>query len=259
MIDTHINQVLTIARFTVLEAVRTRLPWIALAILALLFLSSLFVQHIAVTESARMQTGFLAAAVRFASVIVLSLHVAGSMVREFNDKNVDLLLSLDLPRAGFYLGKFLGFAAIAVGLASLATLTLLAAGPGIGLAWWGISLALELILVASLALFCVITFAQVMPAISFVLAFYLLARSISAVRLLSASPLVAADSWTNRTVAAFADALAWCLPNLDRFTATTWLVDGGGASALGFIALQSFVYASLLVLAGLFDLYRKNL
>jgi hypothetical protein len=259
VIGTLLSKIVTIARFTVLEAVRTRLPWIALAIFALLFLGSLFVQHISVTESARMQTGFLAAAIRFAAVIILSLHVAGSMVREFNDKNIDLLLSLDLPRAGYYLGKFLGFAFIALGLATLASLTLLAAAAGISLAWWGISLAMELVLVASLALFCVITFAQVMPAISFVLAFYLLARSVNAVRLLSASPLLAPDEWTNRAVARLADALAWCVPNLDRFTATTWLVDGSGASALGFVAMQTLVYASLLVLAGLFDLYRKNL
>ena len=76
-----LNKVLTIARFTLLEAVRTRLLWIVLVILALLFLASLFVQHISVTETARMQTGFLAATARMAAVLVLSLHLAGSMVR----------------------------------------------------------------------------------------------------------------------------------------------------------------------------------
>ena len=105
-----LSKVLTIARFTLLEAARTRLLGIVVIILALLFLGSLFVQHISVTETTRMQTGFLAATARMAAVFVLSLHVAGSMVREFNDKGVDLLLSLALPRAGYYLGKLLGFA-----------------------------------------------------------------------------------------------------------------------------------------------------
>jgi Cu-processing system permease protein len=208
----------------------------------------------------RIQTGFLAATARMAAVFVLSLHVAGSMVREFNDKGVELLLSLALPRAGYYLGRFLGFAGIAAIIAALTTLSLVMLAPGQGLVLWGLSLTLELILVAALALFCVITFAQIMPAISFVIAFYLLARSISAVRLLSGSQLLAPDDWTNRAVARLVDVLAWLLPDLDRFTSTAWLVDQSGSlGTLGLDALQTLIYGSMLVFAGLFDLYRRNL
>lgn len=255
-----LSKILTIARYTLLEAIRTRLLWIVLVVLALLFLGSMFVQHISVTETARMQTGFLAATARMAAVFVLSLHLAGSMVREFNDKVVDLLLSLALPRAGYYLGKFLGFALIAVGMALLTTLALVPLAPGQGLALWGISLAMELVLVAALTLFCVITFAQIMPAISFVIAFYLLARSISAVRLLSTSQLLAPNDWTNRAIVHVVDALGWLLPDLERFSSTAWLVDHTGSlSVLGLNAVQTLVYGSLLLGAGLFDLYRKNL
>ena len=255
-----LNKILTIARFTLLEAVRTRLIWMVVVILVLLFLASLFVQHISVTETLRMQTGFLAATARMAAVLVLSLHLAASMVREFNDKGVDLLLSLALPRAGYYVGKFLGFAAIAIGIAALTTLALLPLVASQGLILWGLSLAMELILVSALTLFCVITFAQIMPAISFVVAFYLLARSISAVRLLSTSQLLAPNDWTNRAVARLVDALAWLLPDLGRFASTAWLVDhSGGLSNLGSDALQTLVYGALLLGAGLFDLYRKNL
>jgi ABC-type transport system involved in multi-copper enzyme maturation permease subunit len=277
-----LSKVLTIARFTLLEAVRTRLLWIVLIILALLFLGSVFVQHIAVTETERVQIGFLAASARMAAVLILSLHLAGSVVREFNDKVVDLLLSLALPRAGYYLGKFLGFAGIAVAIAALATLTILAVAlfdivwaklithsnvgtisalaSGPALAQWGASLALELTLVAALTLFCVITFAQIMPAISFVIAFYLLARSISAVRLLSTSQLLAPNDWSNRAIAHLVDALGWLLPDLDRFTSTAWLVDHTGTLGdLYLNAVQTMVYSSLLLGAGLFDLYRRNL
>ncbi len=277
-----LSKVLTIARFTLLEAVRTRLLWIVLVILALLFLGSVFVQHIAITETERMQVGFLAASARMAAVLILSLHLAGSVVREFNDKVVDLLLSLALPRAGYYLGKFLGFAGIALAIAALATLTILAVAlfdmawaklithsntgnisalvSGPALAQWGTSLALELTLVAALTLFCVITFAQIMPAISFVIAFYLLARSISAVRLLSTSQLLAPSDWNNRAIAHLVDVLGWLLPDLDRFASTAWLVDHSGAlSDLYLNALQTLIYGSLLLGVGLFDLYRRNL
>ena len=254
------RKILTIARFTLLEAVRTRLLWIVAIILMLLFMGSLFVQHIAVTETARMQTGFLAATARMAAVFVLSLHVASSMVREFNDKGVELLLSLDLPRSAYYLGKFLGFAGIAMIIAAMACLPLLVPAAGSGVLLWGLSLALELILVAALSLFCVITFAQVMPAISFVAAFYLLARSISAIRLLSGSQLLDPNDWLNRTIVRLVDLLSLLLPDLSRSTLTAWLVDGTGTLAhVGAAGGQCVIYAVLLVLAGLFDLYRKNL
>lgn len=277
-----LSKVLTIARFTLLEALRTRLPWIVLIIFALLSLGSVFVQHIAVTESDRMQIGFLAASIRMAAMFVLSLHLAGSMVREFNDKVVDLLLSLALPRAGYYLGKFLGFCGIAVAIAALATLTILAVAllsmigakfvthsssttlsalvSSPALALWGVSLAMELTLIAALTLFCVITFAQIMPAISFVIAFYMLARSISAVRLLSTSQLLAPNDWSNRAMVRLVDALAWLLPDLDRFTSSAWLLEQNGSlAALGLNGVQTLIYGSLLLGAGLFDLYRKNL
>jgi NADH:ubiquinone oxidoreductase subunit 5 (subunit L)/multisubunit Na+/H+ antiporter MnhA subunit len=48
-------------------------PWSMLGplvILALLFLASLFAQHVAVTESVRIQTGFLAASARMAMVLL---------------------------------------------------------------------------------------------------------------------------------------------------------------------------------------------
>src|SRR5689334_16593626 len=82
---TLLRKIAIIARFTLLEALRTRLPWIAVIMAGLLFLASLFVQHIAIAETTRMQSGFLAASLRLLTVFVLSLHVAASMVREFND------------------------------------------------------------------------------------------------------------------------------------------------------------------------------
>jgi len=277
-----LSKVFTIARFTLLEALRTRLPWIVVIILALLSLGSVFVQHIAVTESDRVQIGFLAASARMAAMFVLSLHLAGSMVREFDDKVVDLLLSLALPRAGYYLGKLLGFSGIAVAIAALATLTIfavallgmigakffthsssttlsaLASSPDLVL--WGLSLAMELMLIAALTLFCVITFAHIMPAISFVVAFYMLARSINAVRLLSMSQLLAPNDWNNRAMVRLVETLAWLLPDLDRFASTAWLLEQNGSlTALGLNGVQALIYGSLLLGAGLFDLYRKNL
>jgi ABC-type transport system involved in multi-copper enzyme maturation permease subunit len=254
------SKVLAIAQFTLLEALRTRVLWLVLAMLVLLGLGSLFVEHVAITETTRLQTGFLAASARMGVVFVLCLHIASSMVREFNDKGVDLLLSLDLPRAGYFFGKLLGFAGLALVIATMTSLALALLAPLPGVALWGTSLACELILMSVLTLFCIITFVQIMPAVSFVLGFYLLARSIAAVKLLSGSQLLNPNAWTTKLTGWLVDGVATILPDLGRFTQTGWLVNGPEAiSVLGFVALQTSVYGVLLVLAGLYDLYRKNL
>jgi len=254
------SKVLAIAQFTLLEALRTRLLWLALAALGSLALASLFVQQLAIAESARVQTGFLAATVRLAVVFVLCLHVASSMAREFNDKGIELLLSLDLPRPGYFFGKLLGFGGAALLVAGMATLALAWLAPDPGVALWGASLACELLLVVALTLFCALTFAQIMPAVSFVAAFYLLARSIGAIRLISGSELLPQQEWTQRTLGWLVDGLSLLLPDLGRFTSTAWLVDGSdGLPAIAFVAAQTAIYGTLIVLAGLFDLYRKNL
>lgn len=254
------SKVLAIARFTLLEALRTRLLWLVLGALGSLVLASLFLQQLAITESARVQTGFLAASGRMAAVFVLCLHVASSMAREFNDKGIELLLSLDLPRPGYFFGKLLGFGAAALLIAAMTTLALAWIAPGPGLALWGVSLACELLLVVALTLFCALTFAQIMPAVSFVAAFYLLARSIGAIRLIAGSELLPQREWTQRLLGWLVDGLSLLLPDLSRFTSTAWLLDGsGGLSAIAFVATQTAIYGSLIVLAGLFDLYRKNL
>ena len=107
------SKVLAIARFTLLEAVRTRLLWLVLAMLAPCCSPACSCSNCHHGERAH-ATGFLAASARMAAVFVLCLYVASSMAREFNDKGVELLLSLDLPRAGYYLGKLVGYAGLAV-------------------------------------------------------------------------------------------------------------------------------------------------
>ncbi len=99
-----------------------------------------------------------------------------------------------------------------------------------------------------------------MPAVSFVAAFYLLARSIGAIRLIAGSDLLPHREWTQRALGWMVDGMALLLPDLSRFTSTAWLVNGSeGLPAIAFVAAQTAIYGSLIILAGLFDLYRKNL
>ncbi|MGH8727969.1 MAG: ABC transporter permease [Burkholderiales bacterium] len=252
-------QILTIARYTLLEAARTRLPWLVLAAILIAFLASLFAREIAITESARMQTALYAASLRLASVFIIGLYVMTSMIREFNDKGLELVLSLDLPRGVYVLGKFIGFALIGTLIALAISFPLGFLAGWHETLWWMISLALELSIVVALSLFCVVTFNHIMPAASFLFAFYALSRSMEAIQLIASASPIAEAGVLHDAISFAVDAIALVLPNLDAFSETAWLVnDSFDAKAFGDVVVQSAVYVSLLLSAALFDLYRRN-
>lgn len=252
------RKIMTIARYTVLEALHTRLLGLVVLLVLLAFCASLFVRAIAVTESLRLQIAFLAAGTRLVGVFVVSLYVIGSINREFNDKGLELLLSLDLPRAGFVLGKLLGYSAIALLIALLACLPLAASAPLAALALWGLSLSFELLLIAAASLFAIVSFGHIVPALSFVAAFYLLARSITAILLISGSALLEASP-AYAFMALLVKGISLLLPGLDQFTQAAWLVNADAEVRLLPLAAQTLVYTALLLTATLYDFYRKDL
>jgi len=253
------SRIATIARYTLLEALRTRLPLLVAGALVALLASSYFIESISVAEGARFQTGFYAASARLACVFIALITVLVSMARESNDKGTEVLLALDLPRSYYLLGKLAGFLAIAALIAVAAAVPLAWLAAPQAVAQWAVSLGLELAIVVTLALFCIITFNQLTPAASFVLAFYLLARSLTAIRLMGAHPLAGADTLSHQVIQYLVEILALVMPALDAWTRTAWLVNEPAAwSALLQLAGQSAVYIALLAAAAMFDFYRKN-
>ncbi len=251
--------IITIARYTLLEALRTRLPVLMLLALLALLMASFFVESIAVTEGARLQAGFYAAGVRLACVFIVGLYVLVSMTREFNDKGLDVLLALDLPRSHYILGKLAGFLVIAALIAVAACLPLAWLSTPQAVLQWAASLAFELAIVVALALFCIVTLNQLTPAASFVLAFYLLARSLTAIRLMSAHPIADAGALSHQVIQFLVEALALVMPALDAWTQTAWLVNHETAwGEVARLAWQSALYTTLLVAATMFDFHRKN-
>ena len=253
------QHVLAIAHYTLLEARRTRLPLLLAAALACVLALAFFVSELAVIEGARLQTGFYAAGARLAAVFLVATHVLGSITREFNDKGIDALLALDLPRSHYILGKLGGFLALAALIGVLTCLPLLLQAPTAAVAQWGIALVLELAVVAAFSLFCVIAFGQFIPAAALVLAFYLLARSLTAIQLISAHPLTGAGTLSHTVGRWMVDGLALVMPALDRWPQTTWLIDAASPwPAFAALLAQAALYVVLLAGAAMVDFQRRN-
>jgi len=250
----------TIAAYTLLEAIRNRLLWLVFVFMVGAFTLAEFLGEVAITESVQFQSGFLGAILRVVAVFIVSLFIITSMVREFSDKGLELVLSLPIPRASYFAGKFLGFAWLAVLVALASCVCLLVYAPAIQVVLWGVSLAMELLIVTALSILCLFTFAHVTSALSVVIAFYVVARSIAAIQLMTNSPLVGSSGFSQQLIEKFIDALAFVLPELHRFTPSSWLIhyDGDWANLLP-LAGQTVIYVGFLCAAALFDLYRKNL
>src|SRR3970040_2117437 len=210
------SRITAIARYTLLEALRTRLPVVVLITLLVLLAASFFIETISVTEGARFQAGFYAASMRLASVFIAAVYVLVSITREFNDKGLDVLLALDLPRSHYVLGKLAGFLAIAGLIAAAASLPLAWLAPVPAALQWAGSLAAELAIVVAFALFCVVTFNQLTAAASFVVAFYVLGRTLTAISLMSAHPLSGTDTFSQQVIQFMVDALALVMPRRTR-------------------------------------------
>ena len=249
----------TLARTVLLEARRGGLPWAALGVLVAALALSAFLSQVALTEGRELQSSVTAALLRAAAVFLLAAHVAASTLREANDKGLELLLALPLGRTTHYLGRLAGHAACGAALAVAFSLPLLLWASPAAVAAWGLSLVVECALVAAAALFFAMSLSNLVAAISATTGLYLLARSVTAIQALAASPLAEPTVGGNAARLAV-DAVAALLPRLDSVTRTDWLLYGVPAPGPYTAALAGLLlYAGLLVAAGLFDFHRRNL
>jgi hypothetical protein len=98
-----------------------------------------------------------------------------------------------------------------------------------------------------------------MPAFSFVAAFYVLARTLSVIRLISAHPIGDAAALSHRVMRFIVESLALVVPAVDTWTRTAWLVgDRSSWAPLVTIAASSALFVTLVTGAAVFDLQRRN-
>lgn len=250
---------LTIARYTLLEALRSRLPW--LCVLAACGGAGLagFLQQLALTESAAVQASLLAACLRPASGFLLATFIVTSMAREAADKGLEWLLAMAMPRAAYLLGKLLGYGALAAMPALLFGLLMALFAAPAQSALWAVSLLAELWIVAAFSLLCAASLQQALPALAAVSGFYVLARSVGSLQLL-AHGAQADGSRAQQAMTGAVDVLALLLPRLDAFTRTEWLLyASGGWPDLAGIAAQTAIYVGLLAACALCDFYRRHI
>ena len=253
------SPVFTIAKYTFLEALRNRLFAITVIGLVCVFGLIEFVGELAITETRQIQAGVTAMVLRMFAVFITSLFVITSMVREFNDKTLEVLLSFPLGRQSYYYAKLLGFMLLGTFIVLLAGILLLLYSDIAQVFLWSASLLCEIMILVNLCILFLFTFESIIASFTAVMAFYLLSRSMDAIRLISESPLLETASLSQSFINMLIESIAFILPGLGQFTRTEWLVYGSGnAGDLVPILLQTLIYSILVSAVALFDFYRKN-
>ena len=250
----------TIARFTVLDALRGRWLWMIAAVSAIGTAAAVFAGQLALTERAAVMTAALAPLVRLAAVLVVAAIVVAATVREVAERSMLLALAAPLSRSHWVAGKAIGFMTLAAltGLACALPVCLsVPADVRIAASAWTVSLMLELMLVAGFALMSASAFKQVPAALLATLAFYCLSRLIGTIVLLSERSPLADHHALAGVGSAMVQALAAVLPRLDLFTQTEWLL-GGAPPALATVALQTVLYCTLQFIVTAIDLRGKD-
>lgn len=253
------TSVLTIAKYTLIEAVRNRL--FALMVISLICIFGLvqFIGELAITETQQIQSAIMGLILRLLGVFLISLFVISGITREFHDKTIETIISLPVPRHVYFTGKYLGFFYLVLIVSILLGLPLLLYSEPLQVLVWLLSLICELIIVTGLCLLCTFTLERIPVTFITVMAFYLLARSINIIQLMSRSPIVESPALSQKFINSLIDIIDYILPELDYFTQTEWLVYSTADLAdLSVILIQTVIYAALLSGAALFDLYRKN-
>ena len=253
------TQYLALVRWSARDWWRTRSAALLVLVLALVYGLANFLAGLAVTEVTAQQVTFYAGLARPLLALLFALAIVVGLVRELDDRVLDMLLARPLARRTWYLAKLTGQLLAAGVLALVTALPLLPLVPPGDLAVWALSFACELAILAALALACATSLGQVAPAMTAVGGFYVLARVVTALQLMSTGPTVDPASPIDRVIAWGVAALAHVLPDFARYTQSRWLVEGASGAEPGYVLGQCVLYTGLLTLLGLIDFERRNL
>ncbi len=250
---------ITIAKFTFIEALRNKILLFLVIGLAILFGLAEFLSELALTESREISVSWIAFTARLFSVVLVSLFVMTSVAREFDDKIMLHLFSHSLKRYSYYLGKLLAFSGVALFAMLCVGILLLLYLPFNTVLFWSLSFYLELLIVVAVSLLFFLTFKHIAISFVSVMAFYLLARNMATIQLISNSPILETNTYSSKIIQFVLDAIAYILPTLNEFSQTAWLIyDQFQPEQLFDNALQCFIYVLFISMVALFDLYRME-
>ncbi|MBL4805250.1 MAG: hypothetical protein JKY71_10325 [Alphaproteobacteria bacterium] len=241
-------------------AIRDRLLLGVSLLLVMAVCMSMFMGSAAVSEQDQFAAVFAAGSIRLLNAIGLTLFIVFFIRRCFEMRDIEFMLSRPIGRLKLVLTYSAGFSVIAALLALLSGLCVIALSPHMfseGHILWTLSLIVENIIIANVALFFSMILTSAASCAFACLGYYVLARmSAELLGVVSSGKYIFDSHWLELALQTIS---ALMLPRLDLLTQTSWLVYGlEDTVGLAFVLSQGAIYSALAICAALLDMrYRQ--
>ena len=248
-----------LVRYVLKAAARDRLVLSLLAAFIVASSLSMFMGSSAVVEKNIFALVFMGAGLRMAGVVGLILFVVFFVRRSFDARDVEFLLSRPVTRAQFLLSFAVGFWILAILTALVQGFAVGILTPGFvsaGSLLWTASLAIENIMIVSVAFFFSLILTSAATAAMASFGFYVLGRMMGEILgIMAAGGL---GSWLVLPSHVMT-MISMLIPRLDLLGQTSWLVYGtAGSVGYGFLIAQGLVFTALILTAAMIDLVRRK-
>ena len=250
------SSVITISRYSLIEAVRGKILWIITALIILAVLMAQFISQTALTETSESQLVLMSGFLRLTTVLVMIFFVISSVSRDFQDKSIELLFAIAMPRYQVFIGKFLGFSFLAFLISALYCVLMLFFADATSVIIWALSLYCELSLIALLSLIFILSLENVALSLMSSIGIYSLMRLMPAIQSMGEGPFQ--GGLFNQFINKLIDIIGLFLPRLDHFTQSGWLTMSEIPSAVIISYLTEYIlFVAFFSLVGVIDLKRK--
>ncbi|MFA5592351.1 MAG: hypothetical protein WC989_03450 [Micavibrio sp.] len=246
-------------RYVLMAAMRDKLLLSIVALVAVTVSLSNFFATSVVIEQVEFARVFTAYGFRLFGTAILVMFVVSHIRRGFDSREIDFLLSRPIGRVSFVLSHAAAFSFIAVVLAFILGLVLVlqeTANLHEGVWLWWLSLAVEFIIMANVAMFFSLVITSTTASLAIVFCFYLLSRLMG--EILGILQNKADGAWSG-FLARIMEFISIFIPRLDLMGQTKWLVYGvPDTISLPFIIAQCAVFLSLIVGAAVMDMHKRQ-
>ena len=245
--------------YVITAAIRDKLIIGICVLLAAAVSLSVFLGSAAITEQDQFVAVFSAGSVRILNIVGLVLFIVFFIRRSFETRDIEFMLSRPVGRTQLVLSYAAGFSLIATLMGVISGLCIMALSPHLvsgGHALWILSLVVENVIMVNVALFFSMILTSAASCTFATFGFYVLARMMSQILGIIDSGKNAVDL---KILEMIMQAISSVMPRLDLLTQTSWLVYGPDENiGPAFILMQGIIYSSLILLAALIDMRRRQ-
>jgi hypothetical protein len=250
---------LSLYRYILIAAMRDRLLISVLVILGVVASLSMFFGASALTEQIPFVVTSASSGFRLFGIACLVLFTINYIRRSFDGRDIDYLLSRPVSRVGFVLIHAAAFSTLALLIAFIyggATALLQWRFFHFGVAIWWVSLGIELIIMANVAMFFAFFLRSATACTVIVFGFYLLTRLIGEILGILSVPRSSKFITLLENVMEFVSIF---LPRLDLMAQTKWMLYSVQPDvSIGFLLMQGAVFLFLIISATAVDMQRRQ-